>query len=189
MAPTRSHLLRNIAVFLLLLLASPAMSQDTTLYIQSTEDFEIDGEGNHAAWSKTEWVTLTLQHGPAEKLLTQAKVLYSETGVYFLVQCEDEKLTATLTEDFADLYKEDVVEIFLWTDEAQPLYFEYELSPLNYELPIIIPNQRVPFSVGGPGTMKASDSPVTLLRYRVVRKKAWRKLVVGRLSFSFPTRC
>ena len=38
------------------------------------------------------------------------------------------------------LYKEDVVEVFLWTDEAQPLYFEYELSPLNYELPILVPN-------------------------------------------------
>ena len=28
----------------------------------------------------------------------------------------------------------------LLTDESTPLYFEYELSPLNYELPIIVPN-------------------------------------------------
>ncbi len=145
MVPTRNRLLCNVAVFLLLLLASPVMSQDTTLHIQPTEDFEVNGEGNHAAWKKTEWVALSLQHGPAHELLTQAKVLYSKTGMYFLMQCEDEKLTATLTEDFADLYNEDVVEVFLWTDEAQPLYLEYELSPLNYELPIIVPNREGTF--------------------------------------------
>ncbi|MEO0331510.1 MAG: carbohydrate-binding family 9-like protein, partial [Bacteroidota bacterium] len=142
MAPKYHRPLYKIAVFGLLLLASPAMSQDNSLHIQPTEDFEIDGKSNHSAWSKTEWVMLSLQHGPSEDLLTQAKVLYSETGIYFLMQCEDEILTATLTEDFADLYNEDVVEVFLWTDEAQSLYFEYELSPLNYELPIIIPNRE-----------------------------------------------
>ena len=41
--------------------------------------------------------------------------------------------------DFLDLYNEDVVEVFLWPDESFPVYFEYEVSPLNYELPIIIP--------------------------------------------------
>ena len=45
-----------------------------------------------------------------------------------------------MQEDFADIYKEDVVEVFLWTDESHPIYFEYEVSPTNYELPIIIPN-------------------------------------------------
>jgi hypothetical protein len=34
------------------------------------------------------------------------------------------------------------VELFLWTDESFPVYFEYEVSPLNYELPIIIPNNK-----------------------------------------------
>ena len=60
--------------------------------------------------------------------------------MYFLVECEDRKLTSTLTEDNTDLYNEDVVEVFLWTDEEYPLYFEYEISPMNYELVLIIPN-------------------------------------------------
>jgi hypothetical protein len=49
-------------------------------------------------------------------------------------------VTATNTEDFADLWKEDVFEVFLWTEERYPVYFEYEISPLNRELPILIPN-------------------------------------------------
>ena len=36
-----------------------------------------------------------------------------------------------------DLWNEDVFEVFLWTDERYPVYFEYEISPLNHELPIL----------------------------------------------------
>jgi len=45
-----------------------------------------------------------------------------------------------MNEDFLDLWNEDVFEFFLWPDERYPVYFEYEISPLGYELPIIIPN-------------------------------------------------
>ena len=31
-------------------------------------------------------------------------------------------------------------EVFLWTDERDPIYFEYEISPLDRELPILVPN-------------------------------------------------
>ena len=52
----------------------------------------------------------------------------------------DRKVTATMAEDFADLWNEDVFEFFLWPDERQSIYFEYEISPLGYELPILVPN-------------------------------------------------
>ena len=42
--------------------------------------------------------------------------------------------------DNLDLWNEDVIEVFLWTDETYPLYFEYEISPLNYELALLVPN-------------------------------------------------
>lgn len=44
--------------------------------------------------------------------------------------------------DFMHLWNEDVVEVFLWTNERFPVYFEYELSPLNYELPILVSNEH-----------------------------------------------
>jgi hypothetical protein len=52
----------------------------------------------------------------------------------------DEKLTSTMTNDFDNLWTEDVYEAFFWPDERDPLYFEYEISPLNKELPILCPN-------------------------------------------------
>ena len=113
---------------------------DTTLTIKKTEDFEITGEGSASAWQQTDWIEIPQRQGPESGWKTQAKVLYSDKGIYFLMQCDDQKLTVTLQEDFANLFNEDVVEVFLWTDEKHPFYFEYEISPLNYELPIMVPN-------------------------------------------------
>ncbi len=67
-------------------------------------------------------------------------MLYSATGVYVLFDGTDAMLTATMKEDFLDLWNEDVFECFFWTDEKHPVYFEYEISPLGYELPILVPN-------------------------------------------------
>lgn len=77
------------------------------------------------------------RHQPAPQL-----VLSSESGIYFLFYCEDKKLTATMNTDFMDLWEEDVVEVFLMPDEDSPVYFEYEISSLNYELPILISNDN-----------------------------------------------
>ena len=67
-------------------------------------------------------------------------MLYSPTGLYVLFNGEDRKLTATIEKDFEDLWNEDAFEFFLWPDERQTVYFEYEISPLNHELAILIPN-------------------------------------------------
>lgn len=121
-------------------LAAPAHRDTTQLRIRRTDDFTVNGRGDHAGWAKTDWVTLPVQESAGRALTTKVKLLYSGTGLYVLFQCDDEQLTATIGEDFSALYKEDVVEIFLWPDPSVPIYFEYELSPLNYELPILVPN-------------------------------------------------
>ncbi len=101
----------------------------------------VTGEGDPSYWQATDWITITVQEATLPTGLgTQVKTLYSDNGIYFLFKCEDQKLTATLQKDFTTLFKEDVVEVFLWPDESVPVYFEYELSPLNYELPILVPN-------------------------------------------------
>ena len=73
---------------------------------------------------------------------TKVKVLYSATGIYFLYYCQDAKLTTTMQADNMNLWEEDVVELFLWTSEDFPVYFEYEISPMNFELPIMVPNYK-----------------------------------------------
>lgn len=115
-------------------------SSDKVWTVVKTNDFTVTGDGSAGNWKAAEWLTLPQQKKTGAQYQTQLKILYSETGIYCLYRCEDAKITATLKEDFLDLWNEDVVEAFFWTDENEPVYFEYELSPLNYELPILVPN-------------------------------------------------
>jgi len=110
------------------------------LSVKPTEDFEVTGAGDNAAWRQIEWTPLRRRQPEAHQYDTRMKTLYSKTGMYFLMEGTDKKVTSTMKEDFMDLWNEDVFEVFLWTDERYPVYFEYEISPLNRELPIIIPN-------------------------------------------------
>ena len=110
------------------------------LSVKLTDDFEVTGAGDNAAWKGVEWTPLQRRQADGHPYDTRIKVLYSKTAMYFLMEGTDKKLTATLTEDFAHLWTEDVFEVFLWPDERYPVYFEYEISPLNKELPILIPN-------------------------------------------------
>jgi hypothetical protein len=110
------------------------------LKVKKSTDFSVTGDGSSENWKKTDWTEIPNRTKSEEQLTTKVKVLYSGTGIYFLFNCQDKKLANTMDADFLDLWKEDVVEIFLWTDEKDPAYFEYEISPLNYELPILISN-------------------------------------------------
>jgi hypothetical protein len=110
------------------------------LSVKPTEDFEVTGTGEQAAWRHADWTALRRRQPEGHPYESRFKVLYSKTGLYVLMDGTDRKLTASMNEDFMELWKEDVFEVFLWTDERYPVYFEYEISPLNRELPILIPN-------------------------------------------------
>ena len=138
------------ATLIAVCVCAPVSDQSLAARTQSTErprltvkpaaDFEVTGAGDHAAWGRAEWTALRRREPDGHPYDARFKVLYSETGLYFLLDATDRKLTATMSEDFLDLWNEDVFEVFLWPDERYPVYFEYEISPLNHELPILIPN-------------------------------------------------
>ena len=117
-----------------------AESERPVLNVPSCEDFEINGRGDSEAWQKTNWVSLNRRGNGKLEYVSRFKMLYSPTGVYVLFDGTDRVLTATMKEDFLDLWNEDVFECFFWTSEEHPVYFEYEISPLGYELPILVPN-------------------------------------------------
>lgn len=110
--------------------------------VKKTPDFTFSGNGASPEWTKTDWLELSRRKNDQVAYQTAVKLLYSETGIYCLFRCEDQTITATMKEDFLDLWNEDVVEAFFWPDRSFPVYFEYELSPLNYELPILVPNHK-----------------------------------------------
>jgi len=128
-----------IVVFLASI-ASALSAEPPTLRVRRTEDFKVTGRADAPAWQKAAWEPLDLRPGDKLPYQTRVKMLYSATGLYVLMEATDRRITSTMNEDFLDLWDEDVFEFFLWPDERYPLYFEYEISPLGFELPILIPN-------------------------------------------------
>lgn len=132
-----------------------AGSDPGSVSVIKCQDFTITGDGRSDAWKNTEWISLVRQVSDDGGYKTRVKVLYSVTGLYFLYDCQDEKLTTTMKADNLNLWEEDVVEAFLWTSEDFPVYFEYEISPLDYELAIMVPNYKgkflgwLPWNYGG----------------------------------------
>jgi len=118
---------------------------DAIITVKKCADFTVTGDGSSSAWQSTGWISLTPQEAGTVGYDTKVKMLYSETGLYFLYNCQDEKLTATMHDDNMNLWEEDVVELFLWPAEDFPVYFEYEISPLDFELPILVPNYKGKF--------------------------------------------
>ncbi|HEY2349393.1 MAG TPA: carbohydrate-binding family 9-like protein [Puia sp.] len=110
------------------------------LTVNHTKDFSISGDGTADSWKTEKWINLPMREGKGPAYETKMKILYSDSGIYCLYYCQDLVLTTTLKKDFSDLYNEDVVEAFFWPDENTPVYFEYEVSPNNYELPLLVPN-------------------------------------------------
>jgi len=126
-----------------LFFAAPAGAREPAakvLRVRRTEDFVINGTGEAQAWEKATREALSLRSSDGHQYQTHIKMLYSRTGLYVLMEAEDDKITAKMSEDFLDLWNEDVFEFFWWPDERFPVYFEYEISPLGFELPILIPN-------------------------------------------------
>lgn len=117
---------------------------DKVLLVRQTEDFVISGRGDASAWMKANWERLHLRNADGHQYETRIKMLYSKSGLYVLMEAEDRTITAAMNEDFLDLWNEDVFEFFLWPDEQYPVYFEYEISSLGFELPILIPKATPP---------------------------------------------
>jgi predicted TIM-barrel fold metal-dependent hydrolase len=107
--------------------------------LQAVDDFELTGNGDRPQWSKAKWANLTPQGRP-DAYASRFKAVYSQKGVYVLFDGEDERVSATMNEDNLDLWREDCFELFLMPDESRATYFEYEISPLGKELPLLIMN-------------------------------------------------
>jgi hypothetical protein len=129
--------------------------------IPLVEDFRVTGDGRTPAWTKIAWHSLGRGGAGAATYGTRYKVAWSPRGFYFLCDCEDRRLTCSGLPDLGNLFTEDMVELFLWPDDQQTLYFEYEISntkspPWAHNFPSWFPTTTGRFTGGCRGIMKAS---------------------------------
>jgi len=118
---------------------------DTPLLVRKCTDFTISGKGENQEWQKTKWAALDKIDEGGKKYESKFKILYSATGLYVLFSGEDDKITSAYKNDFDNLFNADVFEVFFHPDISEPVYFEYEISPLNKELVLLILNRNGKF--------------------------------------------
>jgi len=118
---------------------------DTSLHVKKCIDFAINGQGDNAEWKLAKWTNMPILDDTQFKYETKVKMLYSESGIYVLAYCEDKEISTDYSIDQGDIWNGDVFEVFLQTDVNNPLYFEYEINPLNAELAILVPNNEGDF--------------------------------------------
>ncbi|MBM3442401.1 MAG: hypothetical protein FJX89_06830 [Bacteroidetes bacterium] len=126
-------------VFISLAMLWSATASDT-IPVHRTADFTPDGIGSASSWALAEWHAMPRVGEKVSDFYSRFRILYSETGLYILFHGTDAKVTSLYRRDFDDLYRADVFEAFFHTRPADPVYFEYEISPRNRELVLIIPN-------------------------------------------------
>lgn len=137
-----------LPIFLLMItsfkphIQSPREMDTEKLLINQCDDFDPDGSGKHPTWQKADWIQLHCLDETPNPYSTKIKILYSPNGIYVLAHCEDRKISTEYVRDQDDIWEGDVFEVFFQTDPNNPLYFEYEINPLNAELVLLVPNNK-----------------------------------------------
>ena len=118
---------------------------DSPLVVHRCNDFLPGGKGENPEWEKSKWTNLTKIDRGGKEDNTRFKILYSSTGLYVLFNGDDERISSSFKNDFESLFKADVFEVFFHPNPAEPIYFEYEVSPLDKELVLLILNMNDKF--------------------------------------------
>ena len=135
-----------VSILFVIISAGTAISQEKIqapdtipLTVKKCADFEPTGAGDNKEWAKTEWNFMTKLDSGGKDYTSQFKILYSAKGIYVLLKGDDDKISTSFQNDFEDLFKGDVFEVFFHPDIKTPVYFEYEINQLNKELILLVP--------------------------------------------------
>ena len=129
-------------------LTVPLQAQALPTYEVSrvTTKLEIDGQLNERAWKDAPALGAFVNNrdGSPTKLVTEAKIIYDQSFIYFAFHSADTNIWSTMKKRDEHLWLEEVVEVFLQADPSIPNYIELEVNPLGTMLDIYLINTRKP---------------------------------------------
>jgi hypothetical protein len=103
-----------------------------TYYCKRIDGLSIDGNYDKADWSGIDEVSLVnTMTGSQPRLNTKVKAAWNDEFLYVAFSCEDDSINATMTEYNDEIYKEEVIEVFIDDDCDLKTYIEIEVNPLN----------------------------------------------------------
>lgn len=100
---------------------------------------QIDGKLDEASWGRAEAIRLRLADtGGTPCYATEARLLWDDEHLYVGFQAEDPDIWATMRERDAELWHEDVVEVFIDANGSGCGYHEFEFNPLGAVLDLFV---------------------------------------------------
>lgn len=99
----------------------------------------VDGRLDEASWTAAEAMPLVLADtGAAPRQPTTARLLWDNEYLYVAYECQDDDIWGTTTERDREIFKQEVVEVFVDAASCGTAYVEIEVSPLNAVLDLFI---------------------------------------------------
>ena len=111
-----------------------------------TQPIQIDGRLDEQAWKETTPVGnfVNTRDGTPSNIKTEARILYSDTFIFFAFRAIDSNIWSTFKRRDEHLWLEEVVEVFLQASAQPPNYIELEVNPLGTMLDIYLLDRRKP---------------------------------------------
>lgn len=118
--------------------------------LKTNETIAIDGVLNESPWKSAQRFTLRENESGAtvtdSTVMTNGMACYDTENIYFAFVCMDPDIWCDFTRRDEYLWKEEVVEIFIDTDDNPEDYVEIEVSPSNVLFDSYIVNpQKIDF--------------------------------------------
>ncbi|MEW6756340.1 MAG: carbohydrate-binding family 9-like protein [Candidatus Latescibacterota bacterium] len=126
----------------------PAAAQDLPEYTcwKATGPIVVDGAASEDSWllaaPMSLWDVRYIESPRPHSRPTEARMLWDADNLYVYFRCTDPDVWSVLTERDANLWEDEVVEIFFDPVGEQLNYAEYEVNPLNTVLDLLV--TRVP---------------------------------------------
>ncbi len=106
----------------------------------------IDGRADEAAWKAAQPISrfemLWLKEPRKPETKTTARLLWDRDFLYFFAEMEDSDLYADETENDADLWLNDVFELFFKPSTNHAGYYEFQVNPTGAVLDLFIPRRN-----------------------------------------------
>ena len=123
-------------VALIVFLSAPAVDMPPLLHFECSRAGDavvVDGKAEEEAWQEAEPITaFRLWHTlgkPTER--TTVRFCYDDAFLYAFYECDDKDLFTLYQARDAKVWESDCIELFLWPDEGNPIYYEFEVAPNN----------------------------------------------------------
>ncbi len=119
--------------------------------LKTNEKMIIDGNLDESSWQKADLIQFRLNDTGGtmddSALLTVGKGCYDDENIYFAFHCNDPDIWCNYTQRDEHLWKEEVIELFIDTDDTPEDYIEIEISPSNVLFDsFIIDPQKIDFA-------------------------------------------